>query len=121
MQNDGQQVTLKTPLVTARITSTIFDEQPLAIFELDKVLLPRELFKGSLAPTPAPAPAPGPVADAPEPSKKHKSPPAPPAAGSPADGPAADQTAADVNGAVRFDGGRFAAVCFSLWLIILLL
>ncbi|CDP13717.1 unnamed protein product [Coffea canephora] len=121
VQNDGQQVTLKTPLVTARITSTIFDEQPLAIFELDKVLLPRELFKGSLAPTPAPAPAPGPVADAPEPSKKHKSPPAPPAAGSPADGPAADQTAADVNGAVRFDGGRFAAVCFSLWLIILLL
>lgn len=121
VQNDGQQVTLKTPLVTARITSTIIDEQPLAIFALDKVLLPRELFKGALAPTPAPAPAPEPVADAPKSSKKHKSPPAPPSADAPADGPAADQTAADSNGVVRFNGGRFVAVCLSLWFAISLL
>ncbi|TQD92182.1 hypothetical protein C1H46_022220 [Malus baccata] len=31
VQNDGQQVTLKTKVVTARITGTLIDEQPLAI------------------------------------------------------------------------------------------
>ncbi|KAA8527066.1 hypothetical protein F0562_008705 [Nyssa sinensis] len=56
VQNDGEAVTLKTKIVTVKITGTLLDQQPLAIFTIDKVLLPEELFKA--APTPAPAPAP---------------------------------------------------------------
>ncbi|CAK9148868.1 unnamed protein product [Ilex paraguariensis] len=115
VQNDGEDVTLKTTRVTAKITGTLIDEQPLAIFTIDKVLLPKELFKATLTPAPAPAP----VADAPKPSKKHNSPPAP---ASPADSPAdspdgdpADQTA-DNNGAVGFNGERFVALGLSLCL-----
>ncbi|KAI8553015.1 hypothetical protein RHMOL_Rhmol06G0312300 [Rhododendron molle] len=120
VQNDGEVVTLKTKLVTATITGTVIDEQPVAIFAIDKVLLPRELFKG-LAPTPAPAPAPETVADAPKPAKKGKH-LSPPAADSPADSPdgdAADQTA-DSSGAVRFNGPRFIAVGLGLCLGLLL-
>ncbi|KAE9458289.1 hypothetical protein C3L33_09750, partial [Rhododendron williamsianum] len=101
-------------------TGTVIDEQPVAIFSIDKVLLPRELFKGP-APTPAPAPAPDTVADAPKPAKKGKH-LSPPAADSPADSPdgdAADQTA-DNSGAVRFNGPTFIAVGLGLCLGLLL-
>ncbi|KAM7498998.1 hypothetical protein LguiA_023412 [Lonicera macranthoides] len=123
VQNDGEQVTLRTSIVTAKITGTLIDREPDVIFTVDKVLLPKELFKASLAPTPAPAPAP--EANSPKSSKKkHKSPPAPASpADSPADSPdgdAADQTA-DENGAVRFNGGRFITVAFSMWLAFCLL
>ncbi|KAL3851132.1 hypothetical protein ACJIZ3_013014 [Penstemon smallii] len=118
VQNDGTDVTIKTKIVTAKIVNTLIDEQPLAIYELNKVLIPVELFKGALPPAPAPAP----VADAPKASKKHKSPPAPAGpSDSPADAPdgdVADQTA-DSNGAVRFDGGRFGAVILGLWFVFL--
>ncbi|KAI3456812.1 hypothetical protein Pfo_013475 [Paulownia fortunei] len=117
VQNDGTDVTIMTKVVTAKIINTLIDEQPLAIYELNKVLMPKELFKAALPPAPAPAPE----ADAESPKsskKKHKSPPAPAApSDSPADAPdgdVADQTA-DSNGAVRFDGGRFGAVILSLW------
>uniref|UniRef100_A0A7C9B3R3 Gamma-glutamyltransferase n=3 Tax=Opuntia streptacantha TaxID=393608 RepID=A0A7C9B3R3_OPUST len=106
VQNDGEQVTLKTTIVTARITGTIIDEQPLAIHTIDKVLLPKELFKADIAPAPAPAPE---KAKAPKASKKHHhaSPPAPPSdspADAPADGPA-DGPAADLTGDSN-DAGR---------------
>ncbi|CBI39739.3 unnamed protein product, partial [Vitis vinifera] len=107
VQNDGEVVTLKTKIVTARITGTLLDEQPLGIFTIDKVLLPKELFK---AEAPAPAPAPAPEADAP--TTKKSSPPAPV---SPAEAPnedPADQTADD-NGSVRYNGGRFVALLLS--------
>ncbi|KAJ8429601.1 hypothetical protein Cgig2_008831 [Carnegiea gigantea] len=102
VQNDGEDVTLKTKIVTAKITGTLIDEQPLAIHSVDKVLLPKELFKADIAPAPAPAS---------QTKKKHHhaSPPAPPSdstvespADSPADGPAADEGEADD----RNDGGR---------------
>ncbi|XP_054792934.1 fasciclin-like arabinogalactan protein 1 [Prosopis cineraria] len=107
VQNDGEEVTLKTKVTTAKITGTLIDEQPLAIYTINKVLLPPELFKAE-APTPSPAPAPEPAAaDAPASpkSKKKKAAPAPADSDAPADSPddAADQTADD-NGAVRFDG-----------------
>nr|UKD60030.1 fasciclin-like arabinogalactan protein 7 [Centaurium erythraea] len=110
IQNDGPQVTLKTKIVTAKIMSTLKDEDPLAIFVVDKVLIPKELFNTTEAPTPSPAPAPGPAAH-----KKHKSPPAPPSADAPADGPDGDGDNADqtANVGVRFDGGRFVAVGLS--------
>lgn len=122
VQNDGNDVTIKTPIVTATIVSTLMDKSPVAIFQLDKVLMPRELFKSSLPPSPAPAPAPEAHAKAPKPSTKHKSPPAPAApADSPADGPdgdVADQSSD--GGAARFIGGaRFSGVILSLWFVFL--
>ncbi|XP_058763593.1 fasciclin-like arabinogalactan protein 1 [Vicia villosa] len=117
VQNDGDEITLKTKLVTARITNTIIDEQPLAIFTISKVLLPEELFKAD-APSPSPAPAPEPAdADAPAPAAEHKKKkkkaadaPSDDESDSPADSPedAADDTADD-SGAVRF-GGMVALV-----------
>ncbi|KAF8391678.1 hypothetical protein HHK36_023986 [Tetracentron sinense] len=106
VQNDGEQVTLKTKIVTAKITGTILDEMPLALFTVDKVLLPRELFKGS----PTPAPAPAPEADSPK-AEKDSSPPEPLTP----DGEPADQAVSD-NGSVRFNGGIFVAVGLSLLL-----
>ncbi|KAK2997404.1 hypothetical protein RJ639_026437 [Escallonia herrerae] len=119
VQNDGEEVTLKTRLVTAKITGTLIDEQPVAIFTINKVLLPKELFKGALSPAPAPAPE----AEAPKSSKKkkQKSPPAP--ADTPADSPsedAADQPA-DLNGVEKFNGQRFVAVSLSAWVLSFLL
>ncbi|KAH6822746.1 FASCICLIN-like arabinogalactan 1 [Perilla frutescens var. hirtella] len=116
VKNDGTDVTIVTKIVTAKIVDTLVDDQPLAIYQVDKVLKPLELFKGALPPAPAPAPA----ADSPKPSKKkHKSPPAPAApSDSPADAPdgdVADQTAADKDSAGRFHGGRFAAIVLTLW------
>lgn len=115
MQNDGEDVTLKTKLTTAKITDTLIDEQPLAIFAINKVLQPKELFKGEAeAPAPAPEPA---AADAPAPAKKKgkkkKAADAPAdASDAPADSPddAADVTADDSNGAVKANGGRYGGV-----------
>lgn len=123
VQNDGEVITLQTKVVTAKVTGTLLDEQPVAIYTIDKVLKPRELFKAE-APTPAPAPAPEKPADAPKPhSRRHKG-AASPAADSPADSPdgedAADQTA-DGNGAARLDGWRFVLAGISGWAALLLL
>ncbi|KAB5521223.1 hypothetical protein DKX38_025542 [Salix brachista] len=121
VQNDAEDVTLKTRSTTAKIVGTLIDEQPLAIYSIDKVLLPKELFKA--APTPAPAPAPEEAADAPK-SSKHKKPSADAApSDSPADSPVgdtADQTA-DNNASARLDGGRLVAIVLSLCLGLLLL
>ncbi|XP_060209086.1 fasciclin-like arabinogalactan protein 1 [Lycium barbarum] len=120
VQNDGQDVTLKTKIVTARVTGTVVDKEPLAIFSIDTVLEPTELFKG--APTPAPAPAPTPEADAESPKtagKKHKSPPAPASpADSPAGGPTdkvADSKADDKNGGFRYSAGALVVPVLFFW------
>ncbi|KAH7544529.1 hypothetical protein ACOSP7_030119 [Xanthoceras sorbifolium] len=123
VQNEGEEVTLKTKINTVKITGTLIDEQPVAIYTTDKVLLPNELFKA--APTPAPAPAPEEAADSPKPAKKgHKGAPVPDSdADSPADAPeddAADQTADD-NAGVKVGGARFLAMGLSLCLGVLLL
>ncbi|KAI3703956.1 hypothetical protein L1987_74155 [Smallanthus sonchifolius] len=57
VQNDGNDVKLKTKAVTSTISGTVVDEEPIAIYTIDKVLLPREIFKGAVeADEPAPAP-----------------------------------------------------------------
>ncbi|KVI10601.1 fasciclin-like arabinogalactan protein 2 [Cynara cardunculus var. scolymus] len=57
VKNDGEDVKLKTKVVTAAVTGTVIDEEPVALYKIDKVLLPRELFKGTVeADEPAPAP-----------------------------------------------------------------
>ena len=120
VQNDGMDVTLKTKVVTAKITGTLLDEQPIAIYTIDKVLLPKEIFKAQ-AETPAPAPAPEEAADAPKASKKKAKKAAAPAdeADSPSpDGDVADQSA-DSNGAVGFDGARFGSLIVCVWWIVM--
>ncbi|KAD5507622.1 hypothetical protein R6Q59_031584 [Mikania micrantha] len=125
VQNDGQDVTIKTGIVTAKIVGTLIDQQPLIIFTVDKVLLPKELFKGAVSPAPAPAPgADAPAADSPKASKKkHKSPPAPASSDSPADSPGgavADQEA-DGNNAVEIKGFRFAVVGLIFFFVCLMM
>lgn len=125
VQNDGEQVTLKTKINTVKITGTLLDEQPVAIYTIDKVLMPRELFKAAPTPTPAPGPAPEEAADPPKASKsKSRSKSAPtPESDAPADSPdddPADQTADD-NAALSFEGGRSVAVGLSFLLVFLLL
>ncbi|GLJ44171.1 hypothetical protein SUGI_0921740 [Cryptomeria japonica] len=51
-------VAVNTGIVQAPVTETVFDQKPLAIFAVPKVLLPREIFGSKTAPTPSPAPAP---------------------------------------------------------------
>nr|XP_043628767.1 fasciclin-like arabinogalactan protein 2 [Erigeron canadensis] len=58
IQNDGNDVTLKTKVVTATISGTVVDEEPIAIYTIDKVLQPREIFKGAVEEADEPAPAP---------------------------------------------------------------
>ncbi|PKA46334.1 Fasciclin-like arabinogalactan protein 2 [Apostasia shenzhenica] len=99
VQNDGDVVTLRTKLSTAKIVGTIIEEEPLAVYQIDAVLEPTELFRPSEAPAPAPAPAPAAapetVADSPKAWKKK---PTPVATEMPAAGPGgdpADQRAAN--------------------------
>ena len=70
VQNEGEQVTIKTDASdhAARVKSTVYDKDPIAIYAVDTVLEPVELFEP--ADSPAPAPAPAPVADAPKAPKK---------------------------------------------------
>ena len=107
MQNDGDDVKLKTKIVTATITGTLIDD-PLAVFKIYEVLLPKELFKA-----------------APKPAPKLKSKSKGAAAGGDDDdeeadgpGPDSDDLAAadedDSNDGERVRGGGVATLCFSL-------
>ncbi|XP_059451851.1 fasciclin-like arabinogalactan protein 2 [Corylus avellana] len=111
VQNDGEEVTLKTKVVTVKITGTVKDEEPLVAYKIDKVLLPREVFK--VAPT-APAPK------APKAKAKGKAADAPAEADAPADDIVGDQTA-DNNGAGGLDGGRLVMVFLSFCIGVLVL
>lgn len=113
VQNQGEQVTVKTTVVTVKITGTVIDEQPLAIYTIDKVLLPKELFKKAVE-APAPAPAPEKAAHAPK-ALKLSSPPAP---AGPDEAPSSeDQTAADNSRGIRFSGEWGIAVSLGLGLL----
>ncbi|KAI0488784.1 hypothetical protein KFK09_028623 [Dendrobium nobile] len=57
VQDDGEKVTLETGVSTATITSTLIDQDPVAVYEVDKVLQPLELFKPEETEAPEPAPA----------------------------------------------------------------
>ncbi|KAF8750989.1 hypothetical protein HU200_012285 [Digitaria exilis] len=68
VQNVGDQVSIRTEAsdAVAKVKSTVYDKDPVAIYAVDTVLEPVELFE----PVEAPAPAPAPVADAPKASKR---------------------------------------------------
>uniref|UniRef100_A0A0D9XBJ7 FAS1 domain-containing protein n=1 Tax=Leersia perrieri TaxID=77586 RepID=A0A0D9XBJ7_9ORYZ len=61
VQNKGETVTLDTRVVNSAVTATVGDNEPLAVYAVNKFLKPKELYKVVEAPAPAP-----------EPSKKHK-------------------------------------------------
>lgn len=102
VQTDGEDLTLETKIVTAKVTGTLIDQEPLAVYKINKVLLPRELFK----PTEAAAPK------ASKDSKEDE-----------ADAPAdeSDDQTADGNGVVGINGGRLAMVFLSLCMGFLLM
>ncbi|GMY10367.1 fasciclin-like arabinogalactan protein 12 [Fagus crenata] len=56
----GRQANISTGLVNATVSGTLFSNFQLAIYQVDKVLLPLDLFVPK-APSPAPAPAPAPA------------------------------------------------------------
>ncbi|KAK4269711.1 hypothetical protein QN277_022833 [Acacia crassicarpa] len=92
----GDSVTLHTGVDSSRISDTVLDSTPLAIFTVDNVLLPTELFGNSPSPLPAPEPvsslSPAPVSLAPAPAVEAPSPvaasPLAPAMETPMGGPA---------------------------------
>lgn len=108
VQTDGEEVTLKTKVVTAKVTGTLKDEEPLVVYKVDKVLLPRELFK--VAPTTK--------AEAPKAAKEAAA--AAPVADSPEGDDVGNQTA-DNNGASGLDGGRLIMVILSFCVVFLAL
>jgi uncharacterized surface protein with fasciclin (FAS1) repeats len=57
VQNKGETVTLQTRVVTSRVTATVGDMEPLAVYAVDKFLKPNELFKAVEAPAPSPEPS----------------------------------------------------------------
>lgn len=126
IQTDGEDVKVKTKVVTATVTATLIDSEPLVVYEIDKVLQPRELFKA--VPNSGDEEAPAPKAAA----KKKSKAPSPSAsdgeedeADSPigsdeSDGEPADQKS-DKDAAFGSDGRRSIAVMMlSLWLGVLL-
>ncbi|OWM64958.1 fasciclin-like arabinogalactan protein 10 [Punica granatum] len=119
----GDSVTLDTGVGSSRVASTIIDSTPFAIFAVDNVLLPTELFGNSPSSAPAPepvsAPSPAPVASAPGPAVEASSPlaaspPAPPMdtpEGSPAGAPAAkSENSTSDNAAVHVKAPAMLAV-----------
>ncbi|WCJ37376.1 FASCICLIN-like arabinogalactan 2 [Euphorbia peplus] len=105
VQNDGEDIKLETKVVTATITGTVKDEEPLVVYKIDKVLMPRELFKA------APAPKGSKKAPSPKAAKKKKSDDEDedadaPEADAPSDDDSEDSTVADDNGISRMEGGR---------------
>ncbi|RDX64261.1 Fasciclin-like arabinogalactan protein 11, partial [Mucuna pruriens] len=59
----GSQVSMATGAVNASVTGTVYTDNKLAIYQVDKVLLPLDLVLPSKAPAPAPAKAKGPKTD----------------------------------------------------------
>ncbi|KAK1435151.1 hypothetical protein QVD17_00911 [Tagetes erecta] len=84
----GNQVNVSTGVVDTTVSNSLYTDGTLAVYQVDKVLLPMSLF-GPASPAPAP-----------EPVKKKKS-------GAEADAPAKDDGSAsvDASGAVVFGGG----------------
>lgn len=109
VQNEGEDVSLETKVNTAGVVGTLIDQDPFVAYKINKVLLPKELFKASVE---APAESP----KAPKKKSKKKGEPSSDEADAPADGPASDdQKAADENSnGVSHDGVRMVMVVLSL-------
>ena len=115
VQNNGEVVTLRTAGPTASIKTTVVDKDPLAVYSIDEVLEPLELFK----PAEVPAPAPSPAADAPATAKgkKKKHTASPPAPEGP-DAQPADQKSADENAGWRACARWWAVVATAVAVVV---
>lgn len=95
VSSSGDTVILNTGVSKATISGTLLDDQPLAIFTVNKLLEPKELFVAAPTPAPTPAPVEAPTPEA-EPSKATpvSSPPAPagPSESPSVDGPSASES-----------------------------
>ncbi|KAJ9687027.1 hypothetical protein PVL29_015761 [Vitis rotundifolia] len=114
VQTEGEDITLETKVVTARVTGTVLDQEPVVLYKVNKVLLPRELFKGTVEDDEAESPK----ASSPKSSKSKKADTADsPDADSPESDDSEDSTADqdDENGSGRFDGGRWASVLLTVF------
>ncbi|WOL16283.1 fasciclin-like arabinogalactan protein 11 [Canna indica] len=103
----GSQVNITTGVVNTTIANTLFSDSQLVVYQVDKVLLPLQLF----GPAPPPSSAP-----APEPAKPGKSKPA-----TIADGPSSPSSdSTDTSTAINLNWSTsgvmaFAAAAISLW------
>ncbi|XP_002267946.1 fasciclin-like arabinogalactan protein 2 [Vitis vinifera] len=114
VQTEGEDITLETKVVTARVTGTVLDQEPVVLYKINKVLLPRELFEGTVEDDEAESPK----AASPKSSKKSKDDTADsPDADSPESDDSEDSTADqdDENSGGRFDGGRWASVLLTVF------
>ncbi|XVE72496.1 hypothetical protein DITRI_Ditri11bG0043900 [Diplodiscus trichospermus] len=70
--DDSGTVHLDSGWSKTKVTSAVHSTDPVAIYQVDKVLLPEAIFGTDIPPTPAPAPAPdiSPAADTPAESKE---------------------------------------------------
>lgn len=110
VQTDGEDVTLETKVNTAKILGTVLDQEPLVVYKINKVLLPKELYKV-------------PEAKPPKPSKS-SSDDNEEDADAPSGEESDDQTAADENKNAAgglMNGGRLIVVVLSLCVGILLM
>ncbi|KAL6137059.1 hypothetical protein ACLB2K_062354 [Fragaria x ananassa] len=115
VQNDGEEVSLETKVVTAKITGTVLDQDPLVIYKVNKVLQPKELFKvvkTKAAPSPKKAAAPS-ADDADAPSEDD--------ADAPSEDDSADATADDNGVSGLMKGGNLVVVGLSLCAGVLLM
>ncbi|XP_062009249.1 fasciclin-like arabinogalactan protein 2 [Rosa rugosa] len=115
VQNDGEEVSLETKVVTAKITGTVLDQDPLVIYKVNKVLQPKELFK--VVKTKA-APAPK-EADAP--SDDNADAPSEDDADAPSEDDSADAKVDDNGVSGLMKGGRLVVAGFSLCIGVLLM
>ncbi|KAE8720281.1 Fasciclin-like arabinogalactan protein 7 [Hibiscus syriacus] len=61
--DDSGTVHLDSGWSKTKVTSAVHSTDPVAIYQVDKVLLPEAIFGTNIPPTPAPAPAPAPDTD----------------------------------------------------------
>ncbi|KAJ0987677.1 hypothetical protein J5N97_006033 [Dioscorea zingiberensis] len=53
----GNQVNITTGIVNTTVSNSIYSDNQLAVYQVDKVLLPLDIFRPSVAPAPAPTKA----------------------------------------------------------------
>ncbi|KAK7337055.1 hypothetical protein VNO77_17613 [Canavalia gladiata] len=98
----GNQVNITTGVVDTTVSNTIYSDNQLAVYQVDKVLLPMALF--GQPPTAAPAEAPAPT----KPEKNVRA----------ADAPSgSSDTSVDASGAVSFNSQKMKGVTFIVALL----
>ncbi|CAN1156070.1 Fasciclin-like arabinogalactan protein 2 [Linum perenne] len=123
VQDDGEIVKLETKVVTATITGTLKEQDPLIVLKVDKVLQPKELFK-AVVDDDAEAPAPrGAKSTKAKGKGKAKAVAESPDDADAPEGDSDDSTAADEdqNGVGKLEAGRLVMVGLSLCIAVMLI